>query len=104
MPMRSPYPRIARLPRAIGLFALRNTGRMIAALVALGVAAAVTQTAPIAVRRKTDFGFSPSSAGLIDAYFTVMVGAFGVLVLAGGTWFYLVAKLGDRRDRTPAPH
>lgn len=43
-----------------------------------------------------DFGFSPSGAGLIDAYFAVMVVVVGVLALASGTRFYFVATLGER--------
>jgi len=77
-------------------FALRYKGRIAAALGALSVAAAVTLMVPIAVRRMIDFGFSPSGTELVDAYFVVMVAAVGMLALASGTRFYLVATLGER--------
>ncbi|MDE2364955.1 MAG: ATP-binding cassette domain-containing protein [Hyphomicrobiales bacterium] len=77
-------------------YALRNKGRIAAALVALTVASAATLTFPFAVRRMIDFGFSTENAGTINTYFGGMLAVVGVLALASGSRYYLVMTLGER--------
>jgi ATP-binding cassette, subfamily B, bacterial len=77
-------------------YVARYRVQAIAALVALLVAAITTLVVPIAVRRMIDFGFSRDSVGLIDSYFSVMIGIVAVLALASAARFYLVTNLGER--------
>ena len=77
-------------------YALRNRGRIALAVVALTVASAATLTFPFAVRRMIDFGFSGSSAGLINSYFAAMLAVVGALALASGCRYYLVMTIGER--------
>jgi ATP-binding cassette, subfamily B, bacterial len=75
---------------------MRYRGRIVAALIALGAAAAATLVVPIAVRRMIDFGFAPENAGFIDRYFAVMVAVAAVLAVATAVRYYLVITLGER--------
>ncbi len=74
----------------------RYTGRALAALAALIVAAFTTLLVPIAVRRMIDFGFSAEGVALIDSYFTVMIVVVAVLAGASALRFYLVTTIGER--------
>src|SRR5665647_3579175 len=74
----------------------RYSGRAVAALVALTVAALTTLVVPIAVRRMIDFGFSAQAAKLIDSYFAVMIAVVLVLSVASAMRYYLVTTLGER--------
>ncbi len=74
----------------------RYTGRALAALAALVVAALTTLIVPVAVRRMIDFGFSQQGVELIDNYFSVMIAVVAVLAAASALRFYLVTTLGER--------
>ena len=77
-------------------YGFRYKGRIVAALVSLGLASAATLSVPEAVRRMIDFGFQPDKAGLINAYFGAMLGIVAVLAIASGARYYLVMTLGER--------
>ncbi len=76
-------------------YVVRYRWRALAALAALIVAAGSTLVVPLAVRRMIDFGFT-GERGLIDNYFTVMIGVVALLALASALRFYLVTTLGER--------
>jgi ATP-binding cassette subfamily B protein len=77
-------------------YALRYSGRILLALIALSVAAGATLTLPIAVRGMIDHGFSKDSAGAVNQGFGALVAVVTVLALASGTRYYLVTTLGER--------
>ncbi len=77
-------------------YARRYTGRILAAVVALSVAAAATLTVPLAVKGMIDHGFSAESTGAINWYFGAMIGVVGVLALASATRYFLVITIGER--------
>src|SRR5262249_36113844 len=87
-----------RLKPLAGLwpYVRRYPGLVASACVALVIAALATLAVPIAVRRIIDFGFSSERVGLIDQYFTVMIGIVAVLALASALRYYLVTVLGER--------
>jgi ATP-binding cassette subfamily B protein len=74
----------------------RYSGRALAALVALIVAALTTLVVPVAVRRMIDFGFTAQGVALIDSYFAVMIAVVAVLAVASAMRFYLVTTIGER--------
>jgi len=74
----------------------RYTGRAVAALIALTVAALTTLVVPVALRRMIDFGFSDKAVQLIDSYFAVMIAVVGVLAVSSALRYYLVTTLGER--------
>ncbi len=74
----------------------RYTGRILAAVAALSVAAAATLTVPLAVKGMIDHGFSAESTGAINWYFGAMVVVVGVLALASATRYFLVITIGER--------
>ena len=74
----------------------QHKGTIAAALVALAVASAATLTVPEAVRRMIDFGFQPDRAGLINAYFSAMLGVVAILALASAGRYFFVMTLGER--------
>jgi ATP-binding cassette subfamily B protein len=74
----------------------RYSGRAVAALGALIVAALTTLVVPIAVRRMIDFGFTAQGVALIDSYFAVMIAVAAVLAGASALRFYLVTTIGER--------
>jgi len=74
----------------------RYSGRALAALAALIVAALTTLIVPIAVRRMIDFGFSDKAVQLIDSYFAVMIIVVVVLAVSSALRYYLVTTLGER--------
>nr|WP_188577195.1 ABC transporter transmembrane domain-containing protein [Azorhizobium oxalatiphilum] len=71
-------------------------GRIALAMVALVAAAVATLVMPIAVRRMIDFGFAADHVGLIDNYFTMLIGVVAVLAVASAARYYLVTTLGER--------
>jgi ATP-binding cassette subfamily B protein len=77
-------------------FGLAYKGRIAAALGALIVASAATLVVPLAVRRVIDHGFSPEGAGLIDAYFALLIVVVAILAVASALRYYLVITLGER--------
>jgi ATP-binding cassette subfamily B protein len=83
---------LARLVPYIG----RYSGRALAALAALTVAALTTLVVPLAVRRMIDFGFSDKAVQLIDSYFAVMIAVVAVLAISSALRYYLVTTLGER--------
>ena len=83
---------LARLVPYIG----RYSGRALAALAALTVAALTTLVVPLAVRRMIDFGFSDKAVQLIDSYFAVMIAVVAVLAVSSALRYYLVTTLGER--------
>ncbi|MBV9427263.1 MAG: ATP-binding cassette domain-containing protein [Bradyrhizobiaceae bacterium] len=74
----------------------RYPGLVAGACVALVIAALATLAVPLAVRRIIDFGFSAERIGLIDQYFTVMIGIVAALAVASALRYYLVTVLGER--------
>jgi ATP-binding cassette subfamily B protein len=83
---------LARLVPYIG----RYSGRALAALAALTVAALTTLVVPLAVRRMIDFGFSDKAVQLIDSSFAVMIAVVAVLAVSSALRYYLVTTLGER--------
>lgn len=77
-------------------YGLAYKGRIVAALVALGMASAATLVVPIAVRRVIDFGFSDQGRAYINAYFVLLIVVVGVLALASALRYYCVITLGER--------
>jgi ATP-binding cassette, subfamily B, bacterial len=88
----------ARLKPLAGLwpYVRRYPGVLTGAGVSLLVAALATLAVPLALRRVIDFGFSAERIGLIDQYFTVMIGVVAVLAGASAMRYYLVTVLGER--------
>jgi ATP-binding cassette subfamily B protein len=83
---------LVRLVPYIGKY----SGRALAALAALIVAALTTLVVPVAVRRMIDFGFSDKAVQLIDSYFAVMIFVVAVLAVSSALRYYLVTTLGER--------
>ncbi len=77
-------------------YVARYSGRALAALAALTVAALTTLVVPLAVRRMIDFGFSDKAVQLIDSYFAVMILVVAVLAVSSALRYYLVTTLGER--------
>jgi len=88
----------ARLKPLAGLlpYVRRYPGLLLGAAIALLVAALATLAVPLAVRRVIDFGFSAERVGLIDQYFTVLIGMVAVLAGASALRYYFVTVLGER--------
>jgi ATP-binding cassette, subfamily B, bacterial len=76
--------------------AMQHKGRIAFAVIALVVAAVATLLMPIAVRRVVDFGFKPENAGLISAYFGMLLGVVCLLAVASSVRYYLVMTFGER--------
>ena len=74
----------------------RYKGRVLLALLALIMASAATLAVPAAVRRMIDIGFSPDSAGAINATFLGLGGVVAVLAAASASRYYLVMTIGER--------
>ena len=72
---------------ALKPYLLRYSTAIAAALVALLVSAAATLVLPIAVRRMIDVGFSGMEPGLVDKYFTTLLGVGLILALASAARF-----------------
>ena len=77
-------------------YIVRYSGRALAALAALTVAALTTLVVPLAVRRMIDFGFSDKAVQLIDSYFAVLIAVVAVLAVSSALRYYLVTTLGER--------
>lgn len=77
-------------------YVAKYSGRALAALAALTVAALTTLVVPLAVRRMIDFGFSDKAVQLIDSYFAVMILVVAVLAVSSALRYYLVTTLGER--------
>ena len=65
-------------------------------LAALVVAAIVTLAIPQAVRRVVDFGFTPETSGLMDAYFGMIVALTALLAISSSLRYYFVMTIGER--------
>ncbi len=65
-------------------------------LVALVIAAVVTLAIPQAVRRVVDFGFTPETRGLVDAYFGMIVVLTALLAISSSLRYYFVMTIGER--------
>ncbi len=74
----------------------RYRGMAIGALVSLAVAAAMTLTLPLAVRRMIDHGFSRSDSTFVAEYFAMLVVIAAVLAVASACRYYFVITLGER--------
>ena len=90
-PRVSPRALLALLP-----YVARYKLRILAALCALGLAAAATLTVPFAVQFMIDNGFSTESAGKVNFYFAAMAAVAAILAIASGSRYYLVTTLGER--------
>jgi ATP-binding cassette subfamily B protein len=71
-------------------------GMVAAALVALVLAAAMTLTLPLAVRRMIDHGFGGGDTSFISQYFGMLVIIGVVLALASAARYYFVITVGER--------
>jgi ATP-binding cassette subfamily B protein len=83
---------LARLYPYLG----RYKGMVGAAFFFLTLAAAMTLTLPIAVRRMIDHGFSGGDSTFIANYFAMLVLIASVLALASAGRYYFVITLGER--------
>ena len=100
----SPSPESATLREKPAFSALRRMLPFLAAekvyalmaLAALVVAALATLAIPQAVRRVVDFGFTPESRGLVDAYFGMIVGLTALLAISSSLRYYFVMTIGER--------
>ena len=86
-------PRIGSL-RALWPFLRRQRTLLVAWLLALAASSTATLSLPVAVRRMIDQGFT--SAGNIDATFTLLFLVTVALALATAARFYFVSLLGER--------
>lgn len=77
-------------------YAFRYRAMALGAGVSLLVAAAMTLTLPIAVRRMIDHGFSVSDSALIASYFSMLLGIAAILAFASACRYYFVITLGER--------
>jgi ATP-binding cassette subfamily B protein len=77
-------------------YALRYRTRLTLAILAMLAATTATLAVPLAVRRMIDHGFSEESAGLINAYFGMLIVVAGALAVASSLRYYLVTTLGER--------
>ena len=94
-----PTPRKNRSFRPLGRlvpYMLRYRAMVLGALAFLLIAAAMTLTLPVAVRRMIDIGFSADDADLINAYFGVLLFVAILLGLASAFRYYFVITLGER--------
>ena len=71
-------------------------GMVAAAIVALVLAAAMTLTLPLAVRRMIDHGFGGGDSGFISQYFGMLVVIGVVLALASAARYFFVITIGER--------
>jgi ATP-binding cassette, subfamily B, bacterial len=77
-------------------YVLRYRGLLAGALVFLVLAASMTLTLPLAVRRMIDHGFSIDDANLINNYFLMLLVIAILLALASAFRYYFVITLGER--------
>jgi ATP-binding cassette subfamily B protein len=77
-------------------FVSEERASIVLALASLIVAAGATLAIPQAVRRVVDFGFTPESSGLIDAYFGMIVILTAILAVSSSLRFYFVMTIGER--------
>jgi ATP-binding cassette subfamily B protein len=77
-------------------YMMRYRGMVLGAMAFLLIAAAMTLTLPVAVRRMIDIGFSADDAELINAYFAVLLVVAILLGLASAFRYYFVITLGER--------
>lgn len=71
-------------------------GMVAAAVVALVLAAAMTLTLPLAVRRMIDHGFGGGDSDFISQYFGMLVVIGVVLALASAARYFFVITVGER--------
>ncbi len=102
-PLSAPALGEGRAPRAslrpllaLKPYLFRYKGMVGAALLSLIIAAAATLAVPLAVRRMIDVGFTGIDPGLVDKYFTTLLGVGLILALASAARFYSVNWLGER--------
>ncbi|MEO9336459.1 ABC transporter transmembrane domain-containing protein [Mesorhizobium sp. SB112] len=74
----------------------RYRGLVAGAIASLILAAMMTLTLPIAVRRMIDHGFSSADSTFIAQYFGMLVVIAGLLALASAGRYYFVITLGER--------
>jgi ATP-binding cassette, subfamily B, bacterial len=77
-------------------YVLAYRGLVAGALIFLVLAASMTLTLPMAVRRMIDNGFSESDAGFIETYFVMLLVIAVLLALASAFRYYFVITLGER--------
>lgn len=99
--MSDPQPKTTKRPDFSALrrmlpFLVREKAYAAFALAALVVAAAATLAIPQAVRRVVDFGFTPESRGLVDAYFGMIVALTALLAISSSLRYYFVMTIGER--------
>ncbi len=82
--------------RRVFPYVLRYRKLAIGAMVALVVAAAMTLTLPLAVRRMIDHGFSTADTTFVANYFSMLVVIAAILALASACRYYFVITLGER--------
>ncbi|WP_280986911.1 ABC transporter transmembrane domain-containing protein [Fulvimarina endophytica] len=74
----------------------RHRGLVVGAVIFLTVAAVVTLSLPLAVRRVIDEGFTGASTSLINAYFGMLFVLAGLLAISSACRYFFVVSLGER--------
>ena len=77
-------------------YVLRYRGLVAGAVASLTVAALMTLTLPLAVRRMIDHGFSSADTTFVANYFSMLLVIAGLLALASACRYYFVVTLGER--------
>src|SRR5690606_31807597 len=77
-------------------YVLRYKRLVAGALIFLLLAAGVTLTLPLAVRRMVDHGFESSDSAFISQYFAMLLVIAGLLAVASASRYYFVITLGER--------
>ncbi len=77
-------------------YILRYRGLVAGAVLSLFVAAGMTLTLPLAVRRMIDHGFSSADTTFVANYFSMLLVIAGILALASACRYYFVITLGER--------
>ncbi|MEN3794343.1 ABC transporter transmembrane domain-containing protein [Fulvimarina sp. MAC3] len=73
-----------------------HKGLAIGAVIFLTLAALVTLSLPLAVRRVVDEGFTSSSTSLINAYFVMLFVLAALLAISSACRYFFVVTLGER--------
>jgi ATP-binding cassette subfamily B protein len=94
--MRRPRPRGLRPLIRLLPYLFRYKRLVAGALVFLTLAASVTLTLPLAVRRMIDYGFSTDDASFINNYFLMLLAIALLLGLASACRYFFVITLGER--------
>jgi len=82
--------------RRVFPYLARYKGMVAGALIFLALAAAMTLTLPLAVRRMIDHGFDGGDSTFISQYFSMLLVVAALLAVASAARYYFVITLGER--------